>query len=415
MVGASVFCAFVGLLQATASLSISPRADPNDDIPLPKLLSDFKKGDVPAKWAQGYPKKWGSEEFNLHFNVPVPEDMFNGIITDDEKYVVMFNGTHVTFVDLDTKTAMSTFSLEIPPGAVSSNFRLRATPQGGYDVLTSVGESKYANPFAILRKRIASDLKPTGGLISYKDVGDIGDIRNGKLATTGGHIVDLDSSNSTNVMLKNPPDITSMSFSGDGQYLSTVGWQDRSADLWNATSGEKILQFSPTKMQNWATKVSPDGKYVVVSLGSGNGPLRNALQIYAIANLTAPPIILSSFNSDIRSIDFSPDSKQLVACDNGRLRLWSIPEAEILQTWEIDLDPYDRFPAAAPVWLDDGKKLSFTYDYAKYIYDLDSNVKWIFTEGYDDHSWGSGSVYYLKKKGWVATADGDSQMRFWKI
>ena len=411
MISITVLCAFVGLLQTAASRSLLSRAIADDDVPVPQLKNDFKKGDVPAQWANGYPKKWGSEDFGIQFNDPEPDDTFGGVVTEDEKYVVMFNGSHIRFVDLDTKIDVSTFNLGNPPDSFLAGMTLRSKPQGGYDLLFSGGESRYATPNVMFRRRIASDLKPIGELESYL-AGEIGDIdKNGRVASTGGYIYDLDTPDVANVTLKDHPSITGMSFSGDGQYLATVGWVDMSADLWNATTGERILQFPPTHAQNWLTKISPDNKYVIISLGTAK------LQIYSLANLDAEPTVVNSFNDWIRSIEWTPNAKYLATGDRGRMQVWKFPEVELVQTWQINstAKSYDLYEPWGLSWLDGENKVSWTYRYGRYMYDFESNLKRWWTPGYDDHSWGNGGVTYLKKRGYIATVDGDSRIRFWKI
>ncbi|KAF2866959.1 hypothetical protein BDV95DRAFT_598479 [Massariosphaeria phaeospora] len=403
MVAIGDLYAFAGLLQAVASRSLVPRADPDNVVLVPGLKSDMKKGDVPAQWAEGYPKKWDFEDFYLQFNKPEPGDRFSGIVTENEKHLVMFNGSHATFVDLDTNTTVTTFGLEITDNIIVGGLSVRSNPQGGYDLFTDT-------PAVVFRRRVGSDFKLIGGVSSYP-TGAIGDFdKNGRMATLDGIIYDLNNPDVDNVTFKNPPRITGMSFSGDAKYISTIGWEDKSADLWNATSGEKILQFPPTNAQNWVTKISPNNKHVAIGLGTG------FIQIYSLANLTAEPKVLGPFNSWIRAMEWSPDSKWFATPDYGRVQLWKFPEGEHVQTWEVDGFPglELRMPTGL-CWLDNGNKISWMYRDGRYMYDFEQNLKWWWTLGLDDHSWGGGGVQFLKNRGYVATADGDSLMRFWKI
>lgn len=236
MVAINTIYAFAGLLQAAGSLSLPPRADGGDGVLVPNLKSDFKKGDAPAQWAPGYPKSWGHEDFHLQFNVPEPDDNFGGVVTEDEKYLAMFNGTHVTFVHLDSNSTISTFGFGAPPNVYLSGYTIRSAPQGGYHVLAGGGNSRYDYAIDIYKIFVGADLKPVGEVTVYPS-GEIGDFdKNGRMATTGGDIYDLNDPKKK-VSLKSPGRISGMSFSGDGQYLSTVSWQDMAADLWNATTG----------------------------------------------------------------------------------------------------------------------------------------------------------------------------------
>jgi WD40 repeat protein len=403
-----VLCPLTGLFQVAISRTVSPRKAADDPVPIPKFKSEFKKGEAPAQWADGYPKKWGSEDFSLHFNVPEVDDTFFSVITEDEKYAVMSNGSHATFFDLNLNATVSTFNLGLQNKMTASIFIVRSVSQGGYDILTGGTLRRYETPKTVSQIRVSSDLRPTGNVSSYGG-GEVGDFdKNGRMATTYGYIYDLNSP--ATVTLKDATGITGMSFSGDGQYISTVGWIDKTADLWNATTGDKILQFPPTNAQNWLTKVSPDNKYVVISLGTGY------LQIYDLANLKAEPRVLGPFNNWIRAIEWSPDSKYLATGDTGRMQLWKFPEAQVAQTWEVDGSAGgERRELYGLGWFDGGNKISWNYRDGRYMYDFQRNLKWWWTPGYNDHSWGGGGVSFLKKSQYVATDDGDSLMRFWKI
>jgi len=409
MISPKLLCAVTVLLQVADSRSFSRQADVDYEFLVPHITSDFKKDGAPAQWAQGYPKRWGSEEVHFQFNDPEPEKAFSAVVTEDEKYLAMLNGSHVKFIDLDTKAAVCTIDIGAPRNLFLLDLVLLSTPQGGYDLLINgeKGASRYPRAIDdIFHRRLGPDLKPVGELVTYPG-GRIGDFdKNGRMATTKGHIYDLNSRNSTRVELKDAPEsIVGMSFSGDGQYLSTVG---SSADLWNATSGEKIFQFPSERPDTWLTKFSPDSQIVAVA------SQLSYIQLYSLTNLTAEPKLLGPFQGLITDIAWSPDSKYLAASDNGRAQVWKMPEMELVQTWSTDKD---NVAVDGLTWLDDGKKLSFFSDYSRYMYDFGTNAKYWFTQRVTDHAWDwhHGRISLLKKRGLFATEDGDSAMRFWKI
>jgi WD40 repeat protein len=232
-------CALAGLLQLATSRSILPRADVEDGVLVPILKSDFQKDGVPAQWAPGYPKAWGAEEFRLEYNKPRPDDIFFASITDDEKYAVLNNASHTVFIDIDTKETVSTIDME------AGGAGLRKLPDGGYDLLSGLNV-----------QRVDSDLQPVGEVRKYggDGIGNVGAVtKDGRIATTGGYIFDLDATNTTGLRLENPSSgYLSMSFSKDGEYLSAAGFSVKDADIFNGTSGHKILTLPPTNAQNWA-------------------------------------------------------------------------------------------------------------------------------------------------------------------
>lgn len=405
-----LLCAFWSLLQAAASRSLPARTDSTAAIVVPVLISDFAKNDVSAQWASGYPKEWGSEDFHYQFSVPDPEDCFNGVVTEDEKHLVMFNGTHVTFIDLETNSTVSTFRIKIPENILALGLTIRSVPQGGYDLLVNVAPNRYDYPSMTIRTRLSPDLKLVGDPTHYQ--GGIGSIsKQGRIATTYGYIYDLESSNDTSVVMEGQPHITDLSFSPDGVHLASVSWQKATADLWNATSGKKIFEFPATNVENWVTRFSPDGKYIAISLGSG----KNSIQVYSLDDLATEPTVLQSFNFWIRAVEWSPDSKYIATGDKQRMQVWKMPEAQVVQTWEVEGTFNSVFELSGLTWLDDGNKISWMFREGRYMYDFQKNVKWWWTLRAIDHTWSDGGVSYLKKKGMVVTEDGDSTMRFWKV
>ncbi|KAJ4290555.1 hypothetical protein N0V90_010772 [Kalmusia sp. IMI 367209] len=402
--------ASAGLLQTVYSRSLPIKTVLVNNIIVPKTKSDFAKNNVTAQWAPTYPKEWGSEDFSYQFSVPDPEDTFGAIVTDDEKYLTLFNGTHVEFIDLDKNATVSTFRLQVPDGIMPLDFSLRPTADGGYDVFTSAAKYRYDNPTITVRTRISSDLKSVGEPITYQ--GGIGAISNqGKLVSPYGYVYDLGTTSDKPVAtLKGQPDLTDFSFSPDGVHLATVSWHEETADLWNATSGEKIFEFPATKAQNWLTRFSPDGKYIAIALGSSN----NTIQIYTLSDLKATPIEIKGFNDWPRQMDWSPNSQQIAIGDNGRLRIYNVPSKDVVQTWQVDA--VDNVYASYDIrWLENGKKITFQFRNWRYLYDIDANTKWVWTPRVTDHAWGGTSLTLLKKREFIVTPDGDSTVRFYKL
>lgn len=339
--------AFIKLLLATISViqAVHSAVLPGgktvlvNNVFIPKTKSDFSKNNVTAKWASGYPKEWGTEDFHYHLNAPDPGDNFNAIVTSDEKYLVMFNGSYVEFIDLEKNTTASGFAFKVPDGQYAVDLVVRPAAKGGYDVFTGIGAYKYDEPKTFIRQRVGSDVKPIDQPILYQ--GSIGAISSqGKLASLHGYIYDLETTSNTPVAtLKGQPTVSDFSFSPDGVHLSSVSWTEETADMWNATSGEKIFSFPATLSQNWLTRFSPDGKYVAFALGSGN----NTLRIYAMSNLTAEPIEIKDFNDWPRQLAWSPNSQQIAVGDGARLRVLNFPSKEVTQTWQVDTTEF--YPA----------------------------------------------------------------------
>jgi len=403
-----LLCAFASLLHLATAQDI--QYELVNTVVIPKVKNDFAKNNVTAQWAASYPKEWGSEDFQYQFTDPDPNDIFSATVSDNEKYLAMFNGTHAKFIDLSTNSTISVLNMGVPTTIVAYSLTFRSSSHDQYDVLINGGRSKYDTPNTIIRWRLGSDLQPLGDSIIYE--GGVGSIsKQGKLATTSGYVYDLESTNTSAVILDGQPRISDMSFSPDGVHLSTVSWQDETADLWNATSGEKIFTFPPTKAQNWVTRFSPNGKYIAIGLGSNN----NTVQIYTLENLSAKPAEIKGFNTWPRTIEWSQDMKYIATGDVGRMRVWRVPELELAQTWEVSASGNGVYELSGVAWVDGGNKLTFEFRDGRFLYDFENNIKWWWSPRVLDHLWNGSGLSFLKKMGYVVTEDGDSIVRFWKV
>jgi hypothetical protein len=338
MLSMSILIATTALLQAVSPLSLPTNFKTVlvNNVAQPKTIHEFSKDNVTAKWAPGYPKDWGSEDYHHMFNTPNPAETFYGVITDDGKVLVTFNRTHAELFDLVNNVTASIFPLEVPDtprGLFVAGALARPATQSGYDVFYGVVSYAYETWRTTFRQRVGSDLKPIGTAITYDS--QLSAISNqGKMATLDSQIFDLATTNNTPIATLQPqPDIFELSYSPDGVYLASVSTKLAEASLWNATSGTKIFAFPVTEAGNYNphTRFSPDGKYLAIALGKYSG----TIQIYTVQNLTAPPV---EFKFDIKYdvFDWSPDSQQIVICDNGRLRIFDVPSKEVVQTWQVD-------------------------------------------------------------------------------
>lgn len=383
----------------------------------PNTKSDFAKDGVPAKWAPGHPKEWGMEEFQVQFSAPEPLDNFQATVSPDEKYLALFNGSHVRVTDLDTANNAVVTTI---PFALPDNYRgtkgwaldlsLRARSQGGYDVLVDSGDP-YGSAEFTARQILSADAQPIGTLDVF-DGGKGSVSPTGLLATNHANVYDLESSRIKQVSaLQDATEITDLSLGPDGVRLATVSWNAETTPyLWNATSGAKIFTFPETTAQNWLVRISPDGEYVAMCLGSAI----KTIQIYSLRDLQQAPIEITGFNDWPREMSWSPTSKQIAVGDNGRLHVFDVPSKALVQRWQVDAVDFVYTPWGSQ-WLDGGKKIAWIWRDGKYLYDFETNTEWLWTVRRTDRVWGPANLYYLKKKGYVVTVDGDSTVRFWKL
>ncbi|MFX0201891.1 MAG: WD40 repeat domain-containing protein, partial [Candidatus Hodarchaeota archaeon] len=111
--------------------------------------------------------------------------------------------------------------------------------------------------------------------------------------------------------------ILSMAFTPDGRYVLT-GSNDRTAVLWDLALGLEIRRFEGNIFAVEAVDISPDGNFVAIS----------SEKEVILSDLLTGRVIIRLPASKVVSLDFSPDSKQLVVArltDQGDfVEVWNI-------------------------------------------------------------------------------------------
>jgi WD40 repeat protein len=130
--------------------------------------------------------------------------------------------------------------------------------------------------------------------------------------------------------------VTSMSFSPDGQRLATGGGfsgDDISVKLWDASSGRELRSFEGNTAPVISVCFSADGKCLVASDQSGKTV---AWDIHSGRHLDEPPPKLAGFDS-VRT----PDGRLFARIDGTVVRLIRAPDAEelFIRRHRTGLDP----------------------------------------------------------------------------
>lgn len=114
--------------------------------------------------------------------------------------------------------------------------------------------------------------------------------------------------------------ILGVAFSPDGNYVLTG--EQRTATLWNASTGEKIRTFSGNNIQSvWDVAYSPDGQYVVT------GDIHGVVRLWDVA--TGEQTLFVGHSGPITSVAFSPDSNHVLSgSSDATARLWDINTGE---------------------------------------------------------------------------------------
>lgn len=397
-------------------------------IPTPTLVSDFKKNNVSAQWAPGYPMQWGTEEKKYVWPLQVGAyASFDTAVTSDEKFMIMMNSTsastNLRIYRLSDNTIISQPSYNFT-GLRASALLVRPVPSGGYDLLIPAEEDyvTYRNwqirldasglptNTTIVREGTITSFELTGGDSSASTISK--DKRH-FLASDGAStgimfIYDFDNP-AFNVTLSGHKDhVMSAVFSPNGQYVATASW-DGYGKLWNATSGELVHDLGPYSGQNWLARFSPDGKQVLISICPGG---KGNVTIWDMANLAKAPIGLGPYRDWVRSAVYSSDSAYLATGTAGEITIYRTSDWQVVQHWLMEDTSMEISELA---WLEGTKRLTYAIMGGMEIYDFETNLKYRWGPGdLDRYEGGTGETIIVKSKGWVGGVEADQTVKFWK-
>ncbi|HEY9691432.1 MAG TPA: WD40 repeat domain-containing protein [Oculatellaceae cyanobacterium] len=146
-----------------------------------------------------------------------------------------------------------------------------------------------------------------------------------------------------------PTSATKFKFSKDGKTLFTNGANERSAELWDLTSGKRISAWSATPSFTFCdVALSPDGQFAAGLMYSGNAPTSTKRNIELLVwNLKtgqsrwARPIQnhpIQSTDTPLCQVEFSPNSRLLATSISGMsnklqsgVRIWNVLQGTLQQ------------------------------------------------------------------------------------
>ncbi|NJL91289.1 MAG: hypothetical protein HC916_17020 [Coleofasciculaceae cyanobacterium SM2_1_6] len=139
-------------------------------------------------------------------------------------------------------------------------------------------------------------------------------------------------------------EITEMSFSPDGQYLTTAG-QDGDVTLWNIKAGRVVMQVATMGFSLIDTAISPNGQ--ILGIGSSSGIAR------IVETATGKVIHILKHDHPINSIRFSPDNHYiLTGSEDGTAKVWSIRTGKEIYTLRHNT------PVRLAVFTEDNKSIA---------------------------------------------------------
>lgn len=209
-----------------------------------------------------------------------------------------------------------------------------------------------------------------------------------------------------------PSPLAGMAASPDGQWLAMSNEGDNSVVLWSTADPRKPAAYLPIRGQSHSIAFSSNGHWV-----AAKSEAYGAISLWDLRNLSKPPIELHErFQSDYKSLNFSPDSRLLVSgtwggdvsmwdvsgddpataprhrCEQGagvRLRPAFSPDGHYVATasteWEARARLWDLTapdPCADPLMLDPHKKADSNHDTA-YEVRFSPDNRWAATTSMD--------------------------------
>jgi len=198
--------------------------------PTTPLVSDFKKDNVSAKWAEGHPKIWSQEakKFEIALPVSLTSHGFDGAVSEDGKFLVLVNQTATQVLNLDTGAVISTINKPETLNYRSPRIAVVSAPGGGYAVL----ESYDNDGTKTTEQRLTKDGAATGevvvrpGRFSHFDAQAFSSDKRHFLTINGQvvHVNDLEDPDSIISLAGHTDGVMSADFSPDGKQISTTAW-----------------------------------------------------------------------------------------------------------------------------------------------------------------------------------------------
>ena len=170
------------------------------------------------------------------------------------------------------------------------------------------------------------------------------------------------------IRLKHQAVITSVSFSGDGQYLATVS-QDGAACLWRAASGKQLFCLS-SERKITAVTFSSDSKYIAAA------SQQNVAWIWEMArcqSVDCPPTATLTHEGGVSAIAFSPDDRVLVTASwDNKARLWNVSRCLEIRCEPSTVLPHDNGVLIAAFSPDSKYLVTVGYDPLIRVWDVAS-------------------------------------------
>lgn len=209
-------------------------------------------------------------------------------------------------------------------------------------------------------------------------------------------------------------------FSPDDKLIASVSW-DKTFRIWSHETGYLLHTFNSSG-QNWTGGFSKDSRFFAGTSGEGRFWIWDMVHGLEVAT--------HEFGGQgrwCRTLDWSPDGKQLVIGGRGlgRLIVFDLKsQAEVqermLSTVKCPEEAQRMAGLSLEVtsvqYLPDKHKIAFktTGDNGVEVYDLAKNKKWRFAPKHGENKGYSSEFFVIEQMGLIASVDAEA-IRFWKV
>lgn len=195
--------------------------------------------------------------------------------------------------------------------------------------------------------------------------------------------------------------VNSAFFNPDGTKVVTAS-DDGIVRLWDAESGEKLVDCLGYKVQVYMAVFSPDGKKVAAASKD------STVRVWNVSDGKVESICIGH-KDEVLSVMFSPDSKKIVtASKDSTVKIWDVQSGKI----QVDYTRHTKQVNTA-VFSPDGKYiLSASNDYTARLWSVEDGKD---ITVYSRHSGNVVDLALSPDGNFLATASADNTVRIWDL
>jgi len=124
-----------------------------------------------------------------------------------------------------------------------------------------------------------------------------------------------------------------LAYSPDGSLVATAG-SDNSVQIWDVTTGSRILVIEAHEDDVSSVDFSPNGEFIATGAGGWDDTDDASIKIWSVAD-GGLVRTLEGFDDWVHALDFSPDGNMLLTSgrngSQGIIKIWSLANGELMR------------------------------------------------------------------------------------